>query len=94
MSPCIVRDVFGGTPHDPTVLAQDTISADDGTGPKIPRSNAYIGLWSDFRLGHSGRSSDLPFAFFHKREPKFGRRTEKSCNIPRVSCSAHFKEIG
>ena len=48
--PCVVRNVFGGTPHDPTVLVQDpfpefvSISAGCDTGPKTPRSNPYIGL--------------------------------------------------
>ena len=48
--PCTVRDVFGGTPHDPTVLAQDhspefaSTAAGDDIGPKTPRSNPKIGL--------------------------------------------------
>ena len=98
---CVVRDVFDGTPHDPTVLTQGhspefaSPAVSEETGPRIPRSNPYTGLESNFRLGHSGRGSDLSFSsFFHEKETKFGKGTEKACSISLESRSAHFKDTG
>ena len=72
-----MRDVVDGTPHDPSVPAQDhspefvSTAASDDFVPKIPRANPNNGLQSHVRLRHSGRGSDLSFsAFMRKHEPK------------------------
>ena len=97
--PCVVRDVFDGTPcdsycarsqdHSPELVAN---SAGDDIGPTTPRSNPKIGLWSNFRLGHSGRGSDLSFSSFiirknhnSAKEPYSLVATFDLCPVVRIS---------